>query len=85
MMIGEPGINLQPAGDPRPEEIERSPGKNCSHWILSDLVGSEQPGVERRRSDQSESLKLTQLYTHNLVYSYLYNLNHDLYSFVQKP
>ena len=54
-------IDLQPGGDPRYQEAERSAGQNCCHWILSDLVGSEQPGVELRRADQSESLKLTQL------------------------
>ena len=52
----QPGIHLQPPGDPRDQEVERGAGKDSSDWILPDLVGSQQPGVELWRVDQSESL-----------------------------
>ena len=37
---GQPGVHLQPGGDPEHQETERSSGKSCLDWIIQNLAGS---------------------------------------------
>ena len=50
----QPGISLQPRGDQRDQNAERGPRQNSLDWFVSDLVGPEQPGVDRRGAHQSD-------------------------------
>ena len=51
-----PGIHLQPGGDQGDPKAERSPWQNCIDRLIQNLVGKEQPRMERRRVDKSKYL-----------------------------
>ena len=60
----QPGIHLQPGGDPRDQEAQGGVGENSSDRILPHLASPKQSGVELRRADQSEGLNHTHDFSH---------------------
>ena len=56
-------VNIYPDRNPRHQEAQGSPGKDSGDWILPDLAGPEQPGMELWRVDKS--VKLAYMISHN--------------------
>ena len=65
----QPRVHLQPGGDQRDPEAQRGAGENRSDWIVPNMVGEEQPGVECWRTSHCERLK------HSTIFPIMYILS----------